>query len=112
MLNPRTSLMGGLRTDLHYAEFIEPIPLGFQLPKKIWNRYHFNVGASLNGKRSRWIFGMQYSHGQADDYRQPYSFDGAAENNLLQGERSKGSIRANGLTGIVSFLFYVNRPSE
>ncbi len=112
MLNPRTSLMGGLRTDLHYAEFIEPIPLGFQLPKKIWNRYHFNVGASLNGKRSRWIFGVQYSHGQADDYLQPYSFDGAAENNLLQGVRSKGNIRANGLTGIVSFLFYVNRPTE
>ncbi|MDX2135901.1 MAG: hypothetical protein SFV52_14020 [Saprospiraceae bacterium] len=107
--SPRLSLMAGFRTDLHYAQFFDPLPPGFQLPKKIWNRYHVNFGAAFSNRFSRWIVGLQYSYGHADNYRQPYSLDNAGEGNLLQGERETGTIYQNGLTGVLSFLFFVDR---
>lgn len=111
-LTQRFGLLGGFRTDHHYAQFFEPTPPGFQLPKKIWNRYHLSLGTSIQGRFSRWIIGMQYTHGSAENYRQPYSLDGVSEGNLLQGETGQGTIRQNGLTGTLSFLFFVDRDRK
>ncbi|MFZ4633441.1 MAG: hypothetical protein ACOYNO_04465 [Saprospiraceae bacterium] len=109
MLSPKISLMGGFRTDLHYAEDKHPLPEGFQLAKKLWNRYHFNAGAALSGQRARLVFGVQYSLGQVDGFQQRYTLNSPAEENLLKGMPSAGSIRANGITAVVSLLFFMNQ---
>lgn len=99
-------LMSGFRTDYHFSEIPGPeenVP-GFQLSKKIWNRYHFNGGAEIRFKRSYWIAGVQYSNGRADDYPFPYSFSGITEGNFLHGEFASGSIRQNSLSFVLSFF--------
>ena len=111
-VNDRTNLLFGFRTDQHFAEFADPVPYGFQLSKKIWNRYHISAGAEINWRRSYWIAGIQYSRGQADDYRQPHSFDGVTEGNFLQGESGRGEIRQNGLTLLLSYFLQIQRKGE
>jgi hypothetical protein len=106
-----TNLLFGFRTDHHYAEIPETDPPGFQLNKKIWNRYHFNTGAEIRWKRSYWLVGVQYSLGKADNYRQPFSYDGISEGDFLQGKRGNGDIRANGLVFTLSFYFQIGKKS-
>ncbi len=109
---PNLAVMGGFRTDLHYAQFPDPEPAGFQLPKKIWNRYHVNVGVALQNKFSRWIIGFEGTWGGAEDYRQPFSFDGISDIPPFEGKAGNSDVRQFGLTGNISFLFFVNRDKE
>lgn len=107
-------LMSGFRTDYHFSEIPDPeenVP-GFQLSKKIWNRYHFNGGAEIRWRRSYWIVGVQYSKGKSDDYQSPYSFNGATEGNYLQGEAAYGSIRQNSLSFVLSFFIQFQQKEE
>ena len=60
---------------------------------------------------ARLIVGFQYSLGQVDGYPQRYTLNSPAEENLLKGESSTGSIRANGITAVVSLLFFMNQSA-
>ncbi len=107
-MTPSFSLLGGIRSDLHYAQIQDPRPPGFQLAKKIWNRYHLCAGAAIQKKRSNWIVGLQYTHGGSRSYPQPFNFDGVTDNQFLQGQRSRGTVVQRGLMGTVSFQFLVD----
>lgn len=107
-LSPVFSLLGGIRSDLHYAQIQDPRPPGFQLAKKIWNRYHLSAGAAIQKRRSHWIIGLQYTHGGSKNYPQPFNFDGIADNQFLQGQRSRGEVVQRGIMGTVSFQFLVD----
>ncbi|HRI59441.1 MAG TPA: hypothetical protein PK228_06950 [Saprospiraceae bacterium] len=113
-LSDMASLLFGFRTDQHFSEIPpaeENVP-GFQLSKKIWNRYHFNGGAEIRWRRSFWILGVQYSRGRADNYPTPFSYSGATEGNFLQGEPGYGTISQNGVSFLLSFFIQFQRKED
>ena len=96
--------MISFHTDKYFTELGEEEP-GHKLPIKNWNNYHVGLGTAQTIGRSDWVIGIRYSFAKRDDVKQPYSLDDPSENNLLQGERTVGTVKASSLQLLLSYAF-------
>ena len=78
---------------------------GRSLPIKKWDNYHIGLGTQQTFLASDWLIGLRYSFAKLNNALQPYSFDNPTEGNFLQGERTRGTLKATSIQLILSYSF-------
>lgn len=104
MLKETRHLLFSFHTDKYFSVIGEDEP-GQKLTVKNWDNYHIGVGTEQSIGRSDWVIGFRYSFAKRDDVLQPYSLDDPSEGNFLQGDRSRGTIKATGIQLLLSYAF-------
>jgi hypothetical protein len=104
MLKETRRLLFSFHTDKYFSVIGENEP-GHKLAVKTWNHNHVGVGTEQTIGRSDWVIGLRYSFAKRDGILQPYSLDNPSEDNYLQGDRERGTVKAKGIQLLLSYAF-------